>query len=63
MALVFYKPVELAKIVGVSAQTLRVWEAKGLIPAADRTLGGHRRFTTVHLQRIRELQQANQPKG
>ena len=34
----------IAKKYGVSPSTIRRWEAKGLLKAASRTLGGHRRF-------------------
>ncbi|GAB2742421.1 hypoxia response transcriptional regulator [Salinifilum aidingensis] len=34
-----------AGIVGVSAKAIRLWEAKGLLPAAERTASGYRLFT------------------
>lgn len=34
----------VAKLHGVSPSTIRRWERQGLIKAAGRTLGGHRRF-------------------
>ena len=59
-----YKPSEIAKIFGVSAQCVRVWEDRGLIPRAARTVGGHRRFTDVHIARIRELtERHNRPQS
>ena len=34
----------LAARFGVSPETLRVWEQKGLMPPSRRTPGGHRRY-------------------
>lgn len=35
---------EAARHLGVSIETLRIWERKGLI-SPQRTLGGHRRYS------------------
>lgn len=43
---------EAAKVLGVSASTLRRWESEGKIRPA-RTLGGQRRYSLEELQRIR----------
>ena len=51
---IFYRPGELGRIVGVSAQTIRTWERQGTITPAVRTMGGHRRFTNSHLQQIQD---------
>jgi DNA-binding transcriptional MerR regulator/quercetin dioxygenase-like cupin family protein len=44
----------VAEAVGVSAQTLRVWEAQGLLEP-DRTAGGQRRYSPDHLERARQI--------
>lgn len=36
---------EAAKNAGVSAKAVRLWESKGLLPAAERTESGYRLFT------------------
>ncbi len=43
------RPVDLARAVGVSAQTVRDCEASGVLPPARRTGSGQRRFTSRHL--------------
>ncbi|WP_432838868.1 MerR family transcriptional regulator [Dactylosporangium sp. CA-092794] len=35
---------EVAKLAGVNVQTLRYYERRGLIPAPQRTVGGHRTY-------------------
>jgi DNA-binding transcriptional MerR regulator/quercetin dioxygenase-like cupin family protein len=44
----------VAESVGVSAQTLRLWEAQGLLEP-DRTTGGQRRYSTRHVERARQV--------
>lgn len=39
---------DLASRYGVSAESIRNWERRGLIPPAVRTPGGHRRYTIEH---------------
>lgn len=43
------RPVDLARAVGVSAQTVRDCEASGVLPPGRRTESGQRRFTRRHL--------------
>ncbi|MGC0421773.1 MerR family transcriptional regulator [Embleya sp. AB8] len=45
---------KVAAEVGVSAQTLRVWESQGLL-VPDRTPGGQRRYTDEHIARARQI--------
>lgn len=45
----------LADRFGVSPESLRVWERRGLIPPARRTPGGHRRYGTEHLDALEHL--------
>ena len=44
----------VAEAVGVSAQTLRLWEAQGLLEP-DRTPGGQRRYGAEHVERARQI--------
>jgi DNA-binding transcriptional MerR regulator/quercetin dioxygenase-like cupin family protein len=44
----------VAESVGVSAQTLRQWEAQGLLEP-DRTEGGQRRYSSRHVERARQV--------
>jgi DNA-binding transcriptional MerR regulator/quercetin dioxygenase-like cupin family protein len=44
----------VAEAVGVSAQTLRLWEAQGLLEP-DRTAGGQRRYSSSHVERARQV--------
>jgi DNA-binding transcriptional MerR regulator/mannose-6-phosphate isomerase-like protein (cupin superfamily) len=44
----------VAEAVGVSAQTLRLWEAQGLLEP-DRTAGGQRRYSSRHVERARQV--------
>jgi len=43
------RPVDVARALGCSAQLVRDLEAQGVLPAADRTDSGYRRFTERHL--------------
>src|SRR5581483_2067838 len=45
---------EVAAAIGVSRQTLRVWEAKGLL-IPGRTPGGHRLYSEQHLERAHHI--------
>ena len=53
---------EAAAAVGVSPQTLRVWEAKGLL-SPDRSAGGHRLYGPRALARARRIAQLRQEQG
>lgn len=44
-----YKISYLAEKFGVCEQSIRDWESQKKIPAAERTPGGHRRYTDVHI--------------
>jgi DNA-binding transcriptional MerR regulator/mannose-6-phosphate isomerase-like protein (cupin superfamily) len=44
----------VAEAVGVSPQTLRLWEAQGLLEP-DRTAGGQRRYSSRHVERARQV--------
>jgi MerR family copper efflux transcriptional regulator len=44
--------------VGVSSKTIRLWEARGLVPEVARTLTGYRLFTENDLARLQFIRQA-----
>jgi len=49
---------ELAKLAGVSSDTLRLYERKGLLPEPGRTPSGHRRYSPEALDRVRLVRAA-----
>jgi DNA-binding transcriptional MerR regulator len=55
---------QLARAVGVSVKTIRVYHAKGLLPEPERDFSGYRRYTAqdaVELVKIRALAEAGVP--
>lgn len=50
-----YKVAEAARLTGVSASTLRLWELQGLIEP-DRTPGGQRCYRDHHLDQLKRIQ-------
>lgn len=38
------RPIMVRKLYGVAPSTLRSWDVAGLLKAAQRTAGGHRRY-------------------
>lgn len=53
-----YRIGEIALQTGVSVETLRYYERRGLLPAIDRTAGGARRFGAETVPRIHFIKQA-----
>src|SRR4051812_6940433 len=51
-------PRELARLTGVSTDTLRHYERKGLLPAVMRTQAGYRRYPAVMVDRVLLIQRA-----
>lgn len=49
---------DAAKAVGVSAKAIRIWEAKGLLPAAERADAGYRLFTDDDIGVLRFIRRA-----
>ena len=49
---------ELARLTGVSADTLRHYERLGLLPTAQRTSGGYRIFPASAVERVQLVQRA-----
>ncbi|WP_331714275.1 TioE family transcriptional regulator [Auraticoccus cholistanensis] len=47
------RPVDLAREHGLSTQAVRNYEAAGILPAADRTEHGYRRYTPAHARALR----------
>ncbi|MDG4841144.1 MerR family transcriptional regulator [Micromonospora sp. WMMD967] len=47
-----YRPVDLARRHGLSAQAVRNYEREGVLPPAERTPNGYRRFTEVHAKAL-----------
>ncbi|RLU92081.1 MerR family transcriptional regulator [Streptomyces griseocarneus] len=55
---------DLARLGGVSVKTVRFYSDQGLLPATDRSPGGHRRYgpgAPARLRRIRELRALDLP--
>ena len=48
-----YKTAEVAAIIGVHPNTVRLYEKWGLIPTAERQANGYRTFTAFHIQQFR----------
>ena len=51
-----YKTAQLARLVGVHPNTVRLYETLGLIPPADRQPNGYRVFCDFHLEQFRLAQ-------
>lgn len=49
---------ELARIAGVSSDTLRHYERLGLLPKAPRTANGYREFSPFSVERVRIIRRA-----
>lgn len=47
------RPVDLARIHGLSTQAIRNYEAAGILPVADRTPHGYRKYTASHERALR----------
>ncbi|MGY2067096.1 TioE family transcriptional regulator [Blastococcus sp. SYSU DS0619] len=47
------RPVDLARVHGLSTQAIRNYEAVGILPAAERTPSGYRTYTPLHAQALR----------
>ncbi|WP_433501216.1 TioE family transcriptional regulator [Sphaerimonospora sp. CA-214678] len=47
------RPVDLAREHGLSTQAIRNYEDAGILPAAERTVHGHRTYAPLHAQALR----------
>jgi DNA-binding transcriptional MerR regulator len=47
------RPVDLARVHGLSTQAIRNYEAAGILPAAGRTPHGYRTYTPLHAEALR----------
>ena len=48
-----YTTTEVAKIIGIHPNTVRMYEEWGLIPLAERKSNGYRIFTDFHIEQLR----------
>ncbi|MBR6528505.1 MAG: MerR family DNA-binding transcriptional regulator, partial [Firmicutes bacterium] len=48
-----YTTSQIAKIIGIHPNTVRMYEEWGLIPLAERKSNGYRIFTVFHIQQLR----------
>jgi DNA-binding transcriptional MerR regulator len=51
-------PREVARTTGVSTDTLRHYERKGLLPGVTRTTAGYRRYSAASVERVLLIQRA-----
>ena len=51
-------PADVARICGVSADTIRHYERKGVIPGSERLANGYRRFPSSIVDRVRIIRSA-----
>lgn len=51
-------PDELARLAGVSTDTLRYYERKGLLPAPPRTAADYRRYPPTSVARVALIRRA-----
>lgn len=49
----YWRPIDLARAVGVSTQTVRAYERLGFLPPVERTATGYRRYGARHVQALR----------
>jgi len=49
---------EVARTAGVGVESLRYYERRGLMPAPERSLGGHRVYTDADVTRLRVIRAA-----
>src|SRR6476646_6658002 len=49
---------EVARASGVGVERLRYYERRGLMPAPDRSLGGHRLYSDADVTRLRVIRAA-----
>lgn len=47
-----WRPVDLARMAGISPSLVRMYEAVGFLPAADRSPTGYRRYTDAHVEAL-----------
>ncbi|MBA6348008.1 MerR family transcriptional regulator [Colwellia sp. BRX8-9] len=47
---------ELAKISGITASTIRFYEAKGLLPKIQRNINGYRHYSQASVQRLATIE-------
>jgi MerR family mercuric resistance operon transcriptional regulator len=50
----------LARQAGVNLETVRYYERIGIMPAPDRTEGGHRSYATEHAERLKFIRRSRE---
>ncbi|AZN38718.1 MerR family transcriptional regulator [Paenibacillus albus] len=58
-----FKIDDVAKASGLTKRTIRYYEELGLLPAPERTDGGTRLYTQMHVERLRQLVDARDVLG
>ena len=48
-----YKTIDIARIIGIHVNTVRLYEKFGLIPKPERLGNGYRVFTDLHIEQFR----------
>ncbi|MFB1051247.1 MerR family DNA-binding transcriptional regulator [Paraliobacillus sp. JSM ZJ581] len=48
-----YQTIEVARIIGIDPNTVRLYEQVKLIPVAERQANGYRIFTDFHIEQFR----------
>ena len=48
-----YKTIDIARIIGIHVNTVRLYEKCGLIPKPERLGNGYRVFTDLHIEQFR----------
>ena len=51
-------PRDVARVTGVSTDTLRHYERKGLLPGVTRSAAGYRRYSAATVERVMLIQRA-----
>lgn len=54
----FYRPRQLSRLAGVSTDTLRHYERKGVLARAERSANGYREYSAAALERVRIVRRA-----
>lgn len=57
-----YRVAEAARIAGVSASTLRLWESQGLV-VPDRSEAGHRQYSSEHVALLKRISWLRSERG
>ena len=50
-----YKTIDIARIIGIHVNTVRLYEKCALIPKPERLPNGYRVFTDLHIEQFRRV--------